>query len=331
MAALPASIGDIRFRHHAGESDFPGLSGTYNAARLADGLSGVETLEEFTNQYTHLTNCDLARDLIVAEDAAGVIVGYGRTTWWVEEATDDRTLLAILFLRPEARGRGVAGAMLDWLENRLGEVVREHPHPGGEYLTAYVDRGEDERLGLVAARGYAVHRTYAEMTRPLSDPIPDVPLPAGLTIRPCTWDDARAVWEADDRAFQDHAGYSRQTETDYERWKASHYGNPALWKVAFAGDTIAGQVLNYVNAEENERMGRLWGYTESISVQREWRRRGVARALITESMRMWRDAGMEYAALGVHTANPNGAFGLYEGLGYRITGMTWEYRRPLGR
>ena len=103
----------------------------------------------------------------------------------------------------------------------------------------------------------------------------------------------------------------------------------SLWKVAFAGDAVVGQVLNHINAAENATLNRKWGYTESISVQRDWRRQGIARALIAESMRMFRDMGMEYAALGVHTTNPNGAFPLYEGLGYRVTNLSWQMRKPL--
>lgn len=327
----PEPIGPIRFRGFGGDDDFPGLVAAYNAALIADAGSGLESLEEFANQYRHLTNCDLDRDLLVAEDADG-IVGYTRLTWWVEDATDDQILLSASFLHPRGRGTGAADAFQDWSETRLAGIALENPHPGRRFLGAYVDQGETEREAVLRARGYERTQTYAEMTRPLADPIPHLPLPAGVEVRPTTGDDARAVWEADDRAFQDHVGYSPQTETDYERWKASAYGqDPSLWRVAFdvATGEIAGQVLNYVNINENETLGRRWGYTESISTQRAWRRRGLARALIAESMRMFRDMGMEYAALGVHTTNPNGAFPLYEGLGYRVTKLAWEMRKPL--
>ncbi|HAX82662.1 MAG TPA: hypothetical protein DCY40_08860 [Actinobacteria bacterium] len=329
MPSLPEPIGGVRLRHYRDESDFARLLAIYNAARLADGISGIDTLEGITNDYRHLTNCDLDTDLIIGETTDDNAVAYGRVTWWVEEATQLRSLLAILFVHPAGRGRGVGEAMQDWLEHRLAEIASERPHPGKQFLTAFVDQGEAEREATLVARGYERVETYAEMTRPLSDEIPDLPLPKGLAVRSTTWDDARAVWEADDRAFRDHVGYSPQTETDYERWRAWEYNDPSLWKVAFAGDGVAGQVLNHVNAAENDTLGRKWGYTESISVQREWRRQGVARALIAQSMGMFRDMGMEYAALGVHTTNPNGAFPLYEGLGYRVTKLSWQMRKPL--
>jgi ribosomal protein S18 acetylase RimI-like enzyme len=326
---LPDPVGGVSFRYRRGESDYPDLVRVYNAARLADGVSGIETLEDFTNLYRHLTNCDLDRDLVVLETADGVIVGYARATWWVEEATNDRVLLSVVFLHPDARGRGLAEVMMRWLEARLVEMSVEHPHPGNDFFVAFLDDGETERGAVLTAFGYERTETYAEMTRPLADSIPELPLPEGVTVRPTTWTDARAVWEADDRAFRDHVGYSKQTEADYERWRAAQTNDPSLWKVAFSGDVIVGQVLNYINAVENSTLDRRWGYTESISVQRGWRQRGVAKALIAESMRMFRDMGMDHAALGVHTTNPNGAFPLYEGLGYRVTSLGYQLRKPL--
>jgi ribosomal protein S18 acetylase RimI-like enzyme len=240
-------------------------------------------------------------------------------------------LLFLYWLLPRARGQGAAERIVEWAEARLREIALEKPHTGNDFFTAYLDAGEHERDAVLAGAGYLRVQTFAEMSRSLAEPIPDLPLPDGLVLRPATAADARAVWEADDVAFRDHVGYSRQTEVDYQRWLQGHYNDPALWKVAFEADTgaIAGQVLNYVNAEENAAFGRSWGYTESISVQRAWRRRGVARALIAESMRMFRDMGLEHVALGVHTTNPNGAFPLYEGLGYRVTTLGWELRKAL--
>lgn len=331
MTTRPDPIGAIRFRGYRGEEDFPGLLAAYNASRLADGVSGIETIEAFTNDYRHLTNCDLDTDLLVAEAGEG-IAGYARVTWWVEEATNDRVLLGVVFLRPDVRGTGAAEAMHAWTERRLDDIARSLPHDGASFLTAYLDQGEAERDRVLREAGFTRTQTYAEMIRLLADPIPDLPLPGGVEVRPTTAGDARAVWESDDRAFRDHVGYAPQTETDYERWLSSHYlKDPGLWRVAYdtATGAIAGQVLNYVNVEENATLGRSWGWTESISVQREWRRRGLAKALIARSMAMFRDLGFTHAALGVHTTNPNGAFPLYEGLGYRVTQLGWEVRKPL--
>ena len=121
-------------------------------------------------------------------------------------------------------------------------------------------------------------------------------------------------------------GYAEPQEGDFERWRRTHLFQPHLWQVGWDGDRPAGSVLNYVDENYNETFGKKRGYTEDITVGRDWRRRGLARALIARSMRMFKDMGMNEAALGVDTQNPTGALQLYESLGYRVThqGATWR-------
>jgi ribosomal protein S18 acetylase RimI-like enzyme len=90
---------------------------------------------------------------------------------------------------------------------------------------------------------------------------------------------------------------------------------------------VAGQVQNFVNAEENEQRGVRRGYTEGISVRRPWRRRGLARALLTRSLQMFKEMGMEEAALGVDAQNLSGALNLYESVGFRVEKRHTTYRK----
>jgi ribosomal protein S18 acetylase RimI-like enzyme len=169
----------------------------------------------------------------------------------------------------------------------------------------------------------------AEMVRPTVEDLPDHPLPEGLELRPVREEDIRTIWEADMEAFKDHWGYVEPSEEDYERFRAFPYLEPELWKIAWDDEGVAGQVKSFVNAAENEEHGRLRGWTEQISTARRWRRQGVAKALIVESIRELAARGMTEVALGVHTENPNGAYQLYESLGYEVVGTWTTYRKPL--
>jgi ribosomal protein S18 acetylase RimI-like enzyme len=155
------------------------------------------------------------------------------------------------------------------------------------------------------------------MLRDLAEPIPAVELPEGLEVRPSTPEHTRAIWEAMDEAFRDHWGYSPGTEQDYERFAYHPSNTPEFWQVAWEGEQVAGMVLNRISAEENEKLGLKWGWTDPICVRRPWRKRGLARALIYKSMEVLKTEGMQQAVLGVDTQNPNGALGLYESCGYR--------------
>ena len=167
------------------------------------------------------------------------------------------------------------------------------------------------------------------MVRPSVDNLPDHRLPEGVEIRPVSEDQVRTIWEADVEAFRDHWGYVEPTESAYAQMLAYPEHDPTLWKVAWDDEGVAGQVRSFIDEAQNSEIGCQRGWTENISTARRWRRRGVAKALIVESIRELANRGMTEAALGVHTENPNGAFDLYAGLGYEVVASWTTYRKPL--
>ncbi len=102
-----------------------------------------------------------------------------------------------------------------------------------------------------------------------------------------------------------------------------------MWKVAWAGDIVVGQVKSYINRDENAARGYRRGYTEYISTHHDWRNRGIAGALLGMSLRELKDRGMTEAALGVDTNNPGGAFQLYTGLGFELQAYEAVYTKPI--
>ena len=165
------------------------------------------------------------------------------------------------------------------------------------------------------------------MVRSLDDPVEVIPLPEGLEVRPTLPDHYRTIWDAGQEAFQDHWNYIPEPEEEYQKLLLSPDFNPDLWQVAWDDDQVAGMVLNFVNPEENREYRRERGYTEGISVRRPWRRRGLARALLTRSLQMFKEMGMQEAALGVDSQNPNGALHLYETVGFRVVRRELVYRK----
>jgi len=103
----------------------------------------------------------------------------------------------------------------------------------------------------------------------------------------------------------------------------------SLWQVAWAGDTIVGQVKPYIDEDENTEHGHLRGYAEYISTHREWRNQGIAGALLARSLQVLKDRGMTEAMLGVDTNNPGGAFQLYTKLGFELESYEAVYTKPL--
>ena len=101
--------------------------------------------------------------------------------------------------------------------------------------------------------------------------MPERRLPAGVEIRPITDADIDAIWDAETEAFRTEWDSREPNEDDYREFVESPHFDPSMWKVAWAGDIVVGQVRSYVNRAENESRGSLRGYTEHISTHAEWR------------------------------------------------------------
>ena len=212
--------------------------------------------------------------------------------------------------------------------SRLREIAAEHDAPD-KLLEAWANDGNVAATALIRAAGYEPITYAAEMVRPSVEDLPDHRLPEGLEIRPVTEEHVRAILEADGEAFRDHWGYVAPTEESFARTpRIPVQRSDAL--EGRLGRRRRGRPGSVVHQHgENEEHGRLRGWTENISTARRWRRRGVAKALIVESIRELAARGMTEVALGVHTENPNGAFDLYSGLGYEVVATWTTYRKPL--
>jgi GNAT superfamily N-acetyltransferase len=316
----------IAFRTFRGPADYPAFARIITASARGEGDDRVETVEALASAYDHLERCDPERDLLVAE-VDGKPVAYGRVTW-DDEVDGPRVYRQVCFVDPEFGGRGIGSTLFAWNEARLREIAADHDVEDKVFEAWAADRNE-AATSLIRASAYEAITYMAEMVRPSVEDLPDHPLPDGLEIRPVRDEDIRTIWEADVEAFRDHWGYVEQSEEDYERFLAWPYHDPTLWKIAWDEEGVAGQVKSFVNAAENEAHGRQRGWTEAISTSRRWRRKGVAKALIVESIRELAAHGMTEVALGVHTENPNGAYQLYEGLGYEVVRTWTTYRKPL--
>jgi len=91
---------------------------------------------------------------------------------------------------------------------------------------------------------------------------------------------------------------------------------PDLFLVAKLSRRIAGYMVTCVR----ERRAEI----ESVAVHPEWRRRGVAVALMSHTLRALKSGGVRQAELMVRTSNTAGA-ALYQQLGFRRTGTVRRY------
>lgn len=320
-------IPDLTFRNFRGDADFPHMLAVIDGSKDADGVERSSTLEEITNNYRHLDNCDPYQDLLIAE-VNGQVIAYNRV-FWERQLDGERMYTAFGFLLPDWRRKRIGTAMLHWGESRLRAIAANHPNDGPRFFQSWAADTEKGALALLEQEGYQPIRWGFQMARDLSEPFPDLPLPDGLEIRPVQKEHTRLIWDAMSEAFRDHWGYVPPTDEGYQGWLNDPNTNFDLYKVAWDGDQVAGMVQNFILNEENKEYNRKRGYTEGICVRSPWRKRGLARALIVESMKMFKEMGMTETALGVDTQNTSGALNVYKSVGYREYKTNITYRKPM--
>jgi len=323
------AIPGLTFRGFHGEEDYPHMVSVYLACLQADKIEHTTTVEQVTNDYRHLLNCDPYQDMLFAE-VAGQVVAYSRV-FWEQLSEGIRIYSSYGNVHPDWRRRGIGAAMLTYNQARLRQIARQHPQDGARFFQSWAADSEKGANALLETQGYQPARYELELVRDLSEPFPEALLPEGLEIRPVEKEHIWQIFHAADEAFEDHWGYRPLTEKEYEGWMNDPNFRPELWKVAWDGDQVAGSVQNFYIPEENQAFNRKRGYTEGISTRRPWRRRGLASALIVESMRMFKEMGMTETAHGVDAQNTSGALRVYQRLGYRIFKQHTIYRKSMDR
>lgn len=328
IAGAPAIAG-LTFRRFRGASDIAALVELMSAVEIADGTFEIMTAETLANLFANRNDFDPERHLLLAE-IDGRLVAYSEQLRAIRDG--GRVYDTYGWVHPDRRRRGLGRAMLghgeaSQRERAAAEVASGETRPAelGSWST-------ETALGnsaLLEDAGYTPVRWFFTMIRADVAEIPDVPLPAGLELRPLSADRARDIVLADFDAFRDHWGAAEHTEADIRRILDDPETDLSLWQVAWSGDEIAGSVQPGIYATDNAAQGIRRGWLERVSVRRPWRRRGLARALMSAAMLELRRRGMDSIALGVDAENSSGALGLYEGLGFRVDKRAAAYRKPL--
>jgi ribosomal protein S18 acetylase RimI-like enzyme len=326
-AQVVPAVQGLRIRP-ATHDDWPALADVVNRSRGADGIDEVHTAESWANEWPESDMFNLERDMLVAEvdgrvvaEAAGYLV------------VRDGALVAESFgsVVPELRRRRIGSTLYRMHHERLTRSAAGDPRPGPRERRAYALDEEVSDRALLDANGYVPIRFGFEMRRSLGGVLPDHPLPDGIELRPVREAEHRAIFDADNEAFRDHWGHRENDDGDFHARFSGPETDTSLWCVAWDGDEVVGSVQNFIYAEENATLGIARGWLDHVSVRRGWRGRGVAKALCAASFRVLRERGMTEAWLGVDAANPTGALGLYEGLGFHVVRKWQAYGRPMDR
>ena len=299
------------------------LSELFNRCAANDGTSERLSPESMTHELEALFS-PLEERTTVARTSSGEIVGYTTAYYRPSEAQEQWSYLNV-YVDPGHRNVGLEEIMLGWAEE-AGTSILSTVNATKKYLSAWIDKRLEADAARLAERGYVEARHWWDMECILTEEI-DTPATHGYEIVP--WEDhhhdpARLIYNS---AFADHWG---SVPMDAATWLKIAINSPSFRQhysfVAVANDEIVGYAANEDYPEDWEAAGRREAWIGGLGVLRDWRKQGIATALLAHSMASMKRNGFDAAMIGVDSASPTGAQHLYTSLGFttKDTGTTWQ-------
>lgn len=294
--------------------DLPALHGLLLA--VSGPEDRIDTLADLQGGFDDPWS-DPAVDTIAAFAADGQLAAYGRCSLHPEPERE-----AVVHLdyeiHPAHWTPAVHDRLLDWLEGSGRTRLQAAPTGLRRSLRTGIPDDKVAEIDLLERHGFTPLRYFFRMRRDLHQPITERPLPPGIQLQGYTPEHDETMRAVFNEAFKDHWGHEEILREEWEKWfVGSDTFRPDLSLLAFAGADAVGITFCTVSPDDNARSGRQECNLRDVAVLRPWRKQGIASALISESMRLMRAAGLDYAGLGVDAASPTGALGVYEKLGFR--------------
>lgn len=325
---VPGPVGGVRWRP-ATAADAQAIHLCEKAIAAVDHPRHAMRLEEIEEKLAadHVEPTD---DTIVAVDADGVVRGWGMALLLPSQETLVRCRL-IGGVDPDFRERGIGRALLGWLCDRGLQLLASSPSTLPGWLVVPVDGAAGQTKRLCARLGFTLARTFVELRRPLALGAETASID-GVTIEPFTPERSEATRLADNDAFRDHWASQPTTEQEWQALVGGGTFRADLSFIAVATDDrgdeiVAGLVMSTVNEEDWPGRGSSFVYIAIVGVTRNWRRRGIAMALLNHAIAAAAAAGLDEAVLDVDSDNPSGAVSLYTGLGFEESGHALTYTR----
>ena len=234
-------------------------------------------------------------------------------------------------VHPQYKGQGIGTALCQWAEERGRQAILKAPAGTRVVLVQETLSANEAAQELLCEQGYQLVRHSFHMLIEMNGLPPEPVVPDGITIHAFVRDrDMRALVLADRDAFKDHWGYvEHPLEEEYQEWVHWIDNNPdhdpSLWFLATDGEEIAGMSLCCPKTAEDPGMG----WVDSLGVRRQWRRRGIALALLHHSFGELYRRGKRKVGLEVDAQSLTGATRLYEKAGMRVDRQYAVYEREL--
>ncbi|PSL36714.1 mycothiol synthase [Labedella gwakjiensis] len=322
-AALPVpSHRDVREWRAATTDDIDAILATQRLMDAVDHPSWTTPRSEIAEDFES-THIDPTTDSLIALSADGTVLAWGITSLGPGQETRVQSYV-LGGVHPEWRGRGIGRELMAWQVARSRQQLASSGKALPGWTVSYQEESNTTAVALAGRLGMRLERYFTSMERRISEPIPDIELPDGVSVVPFSEDLAEMTLLARNDAFRDHWG---SQPTLAERWRQFTEGEEFRADLSWVAvedqpdgaRRVIALALSTVNEDDWGVQGFSSGYVALIGVVRDRRGRRLAPACISVLLRSYASAGLERAILDVDTESPTGAHSLYTGMGFVAT------------
>ena len=317
------------------DTDYVALAALLNEASVADGRAQHQVAEEIREEFGSI-GVDLPTRTLAAwqgDQLAGAVYLV-----YLPSTVREQRCYVFGTVHPDHRGNGIGRRLLAWGVEHGTALLHSSGDDLPKYLRVDSPLANTSALRLFERLGLQPVRYFADLRADLSEPTPTRRTPSAASIAASTTTAFRIVpWElarndearqAKNAAFMDHWG-STPTPPDWWNTQTTGFGSRPDWSyfAVDGDDKIIGHLITHRFDNDDALLGAKYAWVDNIGTLAEWRGRGVATSLISTALATYRRHGMQFAALGVDSANPTGAYRLYESLGFRPWRESVTYQR----
>ncbi|RSM63576.1 GNAT family N-acetyltransferase [Amycolatopsis sp. WAC 01376] len=286
------------------------LNAMETADEIGENYTAEDTLQELIDPYA-----DLERASLAAFDG-DVMVGYMKIRF-KPSADESHRVFLDGGVHPGYRRRGIGGALVD-AGVAAAKAVHASHHPNSKLL---VDVNRPERIAglaeLVRSRGFLPVRYFQRMEH-VFDSVAGPAIPDGLSVEPWSERNDEEFREVRNEAYRDYWGAAPMPA---DLWRNKITNQTFQPETSFllrddATGAAVGMLVTLWWEADTEATGVRDAHFMVVGTLREYRRRGVAGALIGHALRAAADQGYDRASLNVDSADPAGAFGVFEKAGF---------------
>lgn len=314
------AIPGLVFRPFRGAVDYPCMIAIREGSKEWDKLDPASPMDSIptVDELAHGLEREADGPTVMIVEIGSVVIGYNQIAWTVDEEGNG-AYFHRGWLLPKWRGKGIGRTMLHLAEVRLLQAATANSTSGtAVVLETNASSADRESLALLRNEGYQQDWQISDMALDIPAAFRETALHSDLTIWPIVPEQHYAIFRASADAWQG----LRFASEDYQVYlnDTVHMPgfDPVLCPVAWFGDEVVGLVLCRLHKGE--------GFILDVAVRKAWRRRGIARALLSRCISRLCTRGISHARLYVDAENDE-ALRLYKSIGFKVVKEHMRYQK----